>query len=291
MNMKKSFKIFAGLLLAVSVLSPLSAKPKEKKAKPITVAIPNDTTNEARALLLLQEAGYITLKPGAGITATPLDVKDNPNNFQFKEVEAAQIPNVRRDVNFALINANYAIGSGLNPSTDALAIEGSSSAYVNIIAVKAGNENKPEIKALAAAVQSAKVKDYIAKTYKGGVISVVKTPNDGYDPSVDYAALKGKTISVAASPTPHAEILQIAKEILAAKGITLKIIEFNDYVQPNNVVESGEVDANYFQHIPYLNDFNKENGTHLVSVAGVHVEPFGLYAGKTKTLKDLKKVK
>ncbi|MBQ1662161.1 MAG: hypothetical protein II054_06645, partial [Treponema sp.] len=74
-------------------------------------------------------------------------------------------------------------------------------------------------------------------------------------------------------------------------GITLKIIEFNDYVQPNNVVESGEVDANYFQHIPYLDDFNKENGTHLVSVAGVHVEPFGLYAGKTKTLKDLKKVK
>ena len=79
-------------------------------------------------------------------------------------------------------------------------------------------------------------------------------------------ALAGTTISVAASPTPHAEILEVAKEILAAKDITLDIMEFTDYVQPNNVVESGEVDANYFQHTPYLDDFNAENGTHIVSV-------------------------
>jgi D-methionine transport system substrate-binding protein len=105
---------------------------------------------------------------------------------------------------------------------------------------------------------------------------------------VDYAPLGGKEISVAASPTPHAEILKIAQEILSAKNITLKIVEFTDYVQPNNVVESGELDANYFQHTPYLDDFNKENGTHIVSVASIHVEPLGLYGGKQSSLDAIK---
>lgn len=283
--MKKITKILAVALLASAVAAPLSAKAK----KGVRIAIPNDTTNEARALLLLQDKGYIKLKDGAGITATPLDVKENPYNIKFQEVEAAQIPSVRRDVDFAIINANYALGAKLNPSKDALIVEGSSSAYVNIITVKKGNENKPEIKALIAAVQSAKVKDYINKTYAGAVISVVENPTDGYDTSIDYSSLKGKSISIAATPTPHCEILALAKEILAAKGINLKILEFTDYVQPNNVVESGEVDANFFQHVPYLDDFNKENKTHLVSVAGIHVEPFGLYPGKQKSLDVLTK--
>ena len=94
---------------------------------------------------------------------------------------------------------------------------------------------------------------------------------------------------VAASPTPHAEILKIAKEILAEKKITLDIKEFTDYVQPNNVVESGDVDANYFQHKPYLDDFNQQNNTHIVSVATIHVEPLGIYGGKQTTLDALKK--
>ena len=272
--MKKITKILAVALFASALAAPLCAKAK----KGVRIAIPNDTTNEARALLLLQDKGYIKLKDGAGITATPLDVKENPYNIKFQEVEAAQIPSVRRDVDFAIINANYALGAKLNPSKDALIVEGSSSAYVNIITVKKGNENKPEIKALIAAVQSAKVKDYINKTYAGAVISVVENPTDGYDTSVDYASLKGKSISIAATPTPHCEILSLAKDILAAKGINLKILEFTDYVQPNNVVESGEVDANFFQHVPYL-----------VSVAGIHVEPFGLYPGKLKSLEDIKK--
>lgn len=92
---------------------------------------------------------------------------------------------------------------------------------------------------------------------------------------------------MAASPAPHAEILKIAKEILAARSITLDIKEFTDYVQPNNVVESGEIDANYFQHTPYLEDFNQENGTHLVAVATIHVEPLGLYGGKQTSLDPL----
>ena len=96
-----------------------------------------------------------------------------------------------------------------------------------------------------------------------------------------------KTIVVGATPAPHAEILEVAKEILAKEGYTLEIKEFDDYIIPNTSLEEGELDANYFQHITYLNNFNEENGTHLVSAAGIHYEPFGLYAGKTASLDAL----
>ena len=106
---------------------------------------------------------------------------------------------------------------------------------------------------------------------------------------VDMGALSGQTVSVAATPTPHAEILNdVVKGILAARGITLDVKEFTDYVQPNNVVDSGEVDANYFQHLPYLEDFNAENGTKVVSIGAIHVEPMGLYGGKQASLDALK---
>ena len=96
-----------------------------------------------------------------------------------------------------------------------------------------------------------------------------------------------KTIKVGATPAPHADILEVAKDLMAEKGYTLEIVEYNDYVQPNNSVEDGSLDANYFQHITYMNNFNEENGTHLVSVAAIHYEPFGLYAGKTASLDAL----
>lgn len=97
-----------------------------------------------------------------------------------------------------------------------------------------------------------------------------------------------KTITVAASPTPHSEILnKVVKPILQKEGYKLVVKEFTDYVQPNTATEEGEVDANYYQHLPYLDNFNKEKGTHLVSVGGIHFEPFGLYPGKTKTIKAL----
>jgi len=95
------------------------------------------------------------------------------------------------------------------------------------------------------------------------------------------------TITVAASPTPHAEILAKAAEILKEQGWTLKVTEFEDYVQPNLVVESGEFDANYFQHVPYLDDFNANNNTNIVNAGGIHYEPFGIYPGKKKALSDL----
>ncbi len=253
----------------------------------IQIAVPNDTTNEARALLLLQNLGYIKLDENAGITATIKDITENPKNITFNEVEAAQVPNVLQDVDYAVINSNYAIEAKLNPVKDSLGIEDSSSEYGNIVAVKEGTETTDKIKALVAALESQKVVDFINEKYDGSVVSVVDNPTDGSDSSVDYDALKGETIKVAASPTPHAEILAEVKEILAAKDITLEITEFTDYVQPNNVVESGEYDANYFQHLPYLEDFNSQNGTHLVSAGAIHVEPIGLYGGKQTTLDAL----
>ena len=281
-------KIVSVLLVAVLALA-IFAGCSNKQSESLTIAVPNDATNEARALLLLQAKGYIKLKDGAGITATVNDIAENPKNIKFNEVEAAQLPNVLKDVDYAVINSNYAIPANLNPVKDSLLIEDSASSYGNILAVKEGNENTPKIKALKAALESKKVADFINSKYEGAVISVVENPGDGFDATVDYDALKGQEISVAASPTPHAEVLAVAKEILAEKGITLKILEFTDYVQPNNVVDSGEVDANYFQHIPYLDEFNAQNGTHIVSVLTVHVEPMGLYGGKQTTLDALNK--
>lgn len=282
-------KIISLILTAVLTLSLIFAFAGcNKEAEGVTIAIPNDTTNEARALLLLEASGIITLKEGTGITATPRDVESNPHNITFKEVEAAQLPSILQDVDYAIINSNYAIDAGINPVEKSLVIEGSASAYGNILAVKAGNESSPKTLALKAALESQQVADFITATYGGAVVSVVENPTDGYDPSVDYDALAGQVITVAASPAPHAEILEIAKEILAAKNVTLDIKEFTDYVQPNNVVDSGDIDANYFQHLPYLEDFNAENGTSIVSVATIHVEPLGLYGGKQTTLDPLK---
>ncbi len=281
--MKKIFALVLALILALGILSACG------KSDSITIAVPNDTTNEARALLLLQDQGYIKLKDGAGITATVNDIAENPLGIKFQELDAAQIPNVLKDVDYAVINSNFAISAGLNPVKDSLAIEGSSSAYANILAVKEGAESTDSVKALKAALESKQVADFIAEKYAGAVVSTVDNPTDGFDATVDYDALAGTTISIAASPTPHAEILAVVKDILAEKNITLNILEFSDYVQPNNVVESGEVDANYFQHLPYLEDFNAENGTHIVSVASIHVEPMGLYGGKQTSLDALNK--
>ena len=116
-------------------------------------------------------------------------------------------------------------------------------------------------------------------------IVVEETDTDVEDVTVEN---KG-TITVAASPTPHAEILAEAAKILEKEGWTLKVTEFEDYVQPNLVVDSGEIDANYFQHVPYLDNFNEENGTHIVSIAGVHYEPFGIYPGTKASLDDIAK--
>ncbi len=264
--------------------SSAAASSEAAKQESFSVAVPNDTTNEARALQLLEKNGFFTLKEGAGITATKNDIDSNPYNVSIDEVEAAQVPNVLQDEDYAVINSNYAISAGLDPMTDALAMEDGSSAYVNVLVCKEGNETNSLILALSAALQSQQVKDYMVEQYGGAVVSVVENPTDGFDASIDYDALNGQTVSCAATPAPHCEVLEVCKEILAEKGITLDIQEFDDYIIPNTVVDDGQVDTNYFQHQPYLDDFNEQNGTALVTVAGIHVEPMGIYGGKQSSL-------
>ena len=274
--MKKLLAILLTLALSLSFTAAL--------ADTVTIGVPNDTTNEARALLLLQANGIIKLAMGSGIQATVRDIVENPYNVEIVEIEAAQLPVQLPDLDYAVINSNYAISADLNPVKDSLLLEGSYSAYGNILAVKEGTEESDKVKALVAALESKQVADFITETYNGSVVSTVENPTDGYDATVDYDALNGETITIAASPAPHAEILEVVKTILADKGITLDIQVYNDYVQPNTAVEEGAVDANYFQHLPYLEDFNAQNGTHIVSVSAIHVEPMGLYGGKQTTL-------
>ena len=139
------------------------------------IAVPNDATNEARALLLLEQEGLLTLAEDAGITATTLDIVDNPLNLEFIELEAAQLPSRLADVDMAVINGNYAIDAGLKVE-DALAIEDAEgtagTAYVNVVAVKEGNENNEAIQALVAALCSDEVRTYMEETYQGAVVPV-----------------------------------------------------------------------------------------------------------------------
>ena len=139
-----------------------------------SIAIPNDTTNEARALLLLQDNGIITLKEGAGLTATKNDIVENPYNVDIVELEAAQVPRVKDEVAFMVLNGNYALEAGFSVAKDAIAYEKADSeaakTYVNVIAVKEGNENSDKIKALVEVLTSQEIKDYINNTYDGAVI-------------------------------------------------------------------------------------------------------------------------
>lgn len=277
--MKKFLSIVLAALLVLSCTAAF--------ADGIKIAVPNDPTNEGRALLLLQANGYIKLDPNAGVTATAKDVIENPLGIEFYEVEAAMVPNVLADVDYAIINNNFALDFGLNPVADSLIIESADSPYANVLCVNSGNETSDAAKALAAALYSQKVADFITATYNGAAVSVVAEPTDGFDPTVNYEALAGTTISIAASPTPHAQILAVAAEILAEKNIKLDVKQFSDYVQPNMVVDAGDVFANYFAHIPYQENFNAENGTKIVVVAPIHVEPMGLYGGQQADLTAL----
>ena len=139
-----------------------------------SIAVPNDTTNEARALLLLQDNGIITLKEGAGLNATKNDIVENPYNVDIVELEAAQVPRVKDEVAFMVLNGNYALEAGFSVAKDAIAYEKADSeaakTYVNVIAVKEGNENSDKIKALVEVLTSQEIKDYINNTYDGAVI-------------------------------------------------------------------------------------------------------------------------
>lgn len=141
-----------------------------------SVGVPNDATNEARALQLLEAQGLIKVKEGAGLNATPNDIVENPKNLKFVELEAAMLPNVTSEMDLAVINGNYALQAGFSSAKDALALEDASSeaaqTFANVIVVKEGNENNEAVKALVKALQSDKVKDYINETYEGNVLPI-----------------------------------------------------------------------------------------------------------------------
>lgn len=258
-----------------------------------TILVPNDGSNLTRALLLLQQEGFITLRDGAKATdaLTIQDITDSKGN-KISPVKAELITvqlQESPDGTLAVINGNYALQAGLSVSEDALAVESAAGdaaqQYANIIAVRKGNENTDKTKALLNALFSKEVYDYINDHYNGSVLPVFTSENF----ATEIAAPSGddKTITVGASQVPHAEILNIIKAKLATAGWTLTIRTFDDYVTPNTALDEGSLDANYFQHEPYLITFNTDYKTNLVSVGKIHYEPFGLY-GQNVSKQDYK---
>ena len=166
----------AGIHFEPFGLYPGKTKTLDALADGATVAVPNDATNEARALLLLQDAGLIELKNPKDINATTKDITSNPKNLKFKELEAAVVPTVIKDVDIAALNGNYAIQAGFDPTKDTLATEKAgglaAKTYQNILVVKEGNENTGKTKELKKALKSSEVRDYITKNYKGAVVPV-----------------------------------------------------------------------------------------------------------------------
>ena len=142
----------------------------EELADGAVIAIPNDATNEGRALLLLEAQGLITLDDSSNLSATPNNIVDNPKNLQFEEIEAQTLPSSRPDLDLAVINSNYALGAGLNHTTDALAIESSDSPYVNVLVVKEGNEDNAAVQALVEALHSDTIRDFITEEFDGAVV-------------------------------------------------------------------------------------------------------------------------
>lgn len=286
MKRKHGVKLFVIAVLSLALVATLSAC--GGKGDSYTIAVPSDTSNEARALLLLEEQGLLTLKDGAGLTATKNDIVENPYNIDIVEAEAASLPRTLEDVDMAVINGNYVLSSGMEPSSALVGEDAGSDAaieYANIIAVRAEDAQSEKTKVLVEALQSDEVKQFITDSYDGVVVPV----------DVDKADIKGnasddssKVIRVGASPAPHAEILGFAKSIIEEQGYTLEIVEFSDYVLPNTSLSDGELDANYFQHLPYLENFNSENGTDLISAGKIHFEPLSLYPGKTASIEAIK---
>jgi D-methionine transport system substrate-binding protein len=155
------------------------------------IAVPNDPSNEGRALILLHNNGIITLEDPSDLNATPLDIVENPKNIKFEELEAAQLPRVLPDVAGAVINTNYALEADLNPVDDALVLESSESPYVNILVVRAGDEDNENIQKLVEALNTTKVKEFILEEYEGAIVPAF-TPIDSEE--ADAGAKRANTI-------------------------------------------------------------------------------------------------
>lgn len=176
----EKFCVDRGLTLTAAAdmyLAPLRVYSKkiknlEELAEEATIAIPNDPTNGGRALIVLEQAGVIKLREGAGLQATARDIEENPKRIKIKEIEAPQLPRSLEDVDAAVINTNYAVQAGLKPTQDAIFSEQSTSSYVNVLVVRSGDEKRPEIKTLIEVLQSPESKKFIEDHFKGDIIPV-----------------------------------------------------------------------------------------------------------------------
>ena len=217
----------------------------------------------------------------------------NPHGYQIVPLEAAQLPLSLPELDAGVINGNYALESKLNETNPSIAIEEfdaeTSVRRTNYLAVQEGSEDLPKIQALIAAITSDDVKAYIENTYKGAVIaSFIDAKGNPVNGGEIPQAYDDKVITVGATAVPHAEILNnVLKDTLSKYGWDLQVVEFTDYVQPNTALDAGDLDANYFQTLGYLNNQNEERGLHLVAAVGVHIEPMGVYSKKYTSLNEL----
>lgn len=271
---KKSVSVSLSL---ACVFALFSCKNGEEKI----IIVPGDGSNCTRALLLLQEEGYITLREGvtASDNLSDVDITDK-KGYTVKLVEAqtvaSQYANAKAGT-IAVINGNYALAAKLDIAKAQAREKADGEAaqlYANLVAVKEGNEQSEKTKALVAALFSDTVYQYIETAYSGAVLPSFSESD--YQ-TISTAAVSDTKIVVGASSTPHAEILERVKPALSEKGYTLEIKIYDDYVLPNTALEDGTLDANYFQHEPYLVSFNASKNTHLKSVVKIHYEPMALF--------------
>ena len=169
---ERGLKLSSLVAVHIEPMGVYSKKFKDVKSVPdgAKIAIPNDPTNGGRALMLLQSANLLKLKDGVTITATPGDIVDNPKNIEIVEIEAALLPRSMNDVDYSVINSNFAMEAKLNPVKDSLFTEPKESPYANVVAIRKGDENRPELQKLAKALTSPEVKKFIEETYKGAVV-------------------------------------------------------------------------------------------------------------------------
>lgn len=254
----------------------------------------NKTMKMIAALSLIGALAGCSSKPAADETQPETAGSAvNPHGYQIVPLEAAQLPLSLPDLDAGVINGNYALESKLNETNPSIAIEEfdaeTSVRRTNYLAVQEGSEDLPKIQALVAAITSDDVKTYIENTYKGAVIaSFIDAKGNPVNGGEIPQASDDKVITVGATAVPHAEILNnVLKDTLSKYGWELQVVEFTDYVQPNTALDAGDLDANYFQTLGYLNNQNEERGLHLVAAVGVHIEPMGVYSKKYTSLNEL----
>lgn len=272
--MRKVFAFVVVLAMMVCMASEVVL------ADGITIAIPAEAGDQGRALMLLEEHGLLKLDESAGYEATIADITDNPLGIRFKEVDSISLPVELKNADYGIIPGPYALSAGL---ADPLLVENASSPFVQVVTVRESEKETGMARALAAAVCSSEVEEYLQSS--DYAVSVIDNPTDGYDPEVDYTSLKGKTMKVVSFPGINKDVIEIAGKILAQKGITLDIVISEDLMAPNDMVNSGKAFANFFATEDLQTGFGMEKGT--LAKVFLFQPGIGLYAGKQTTLDPL----